>query len=322
MGAANFLRQGSGGQVLMTIEEIPSKGFINAIKVRDVCKARILSGEEKVNVKPGGPDVRIVSATGEVSMISRKDLVSKYRHSNGRKIIIAFLKNSKDYIVTTNSNEEYKVLKMPSNCSGNLRGKQVKSGSYIVCKKDADGNPDMTSISIVQPSLFKKMFKVPMQDLIKRYMGKTGSTVTNVFNRSAIRKNSKPVSTSINQSGNTDIRLNKFNLSKPSMIDTSELGINPKNIKVNTVVDTRNTSNKYRFTAVNKLMSMQNPKQHVGFMIKDLQTGVTKQCTIIQVTKLCEQKLVDNIILVQKENGVRYLKGNGIVMENLPQILV
>ena len=329
MVSLNYMKQRSDGNIQMNIAELPDKVFIKAIKVKDIAKARILTASEKKDSKPGSPDVKIMQATGTSTMISRSQLSSLYRHSNMKKIKLAVMNSGTNYVVVRPCNIEYKVMKLPDNCFGIFNGKSVKPGNYIVAKANEDGSLDRSTIGIVSPTMFNKMFKIPLQPIIQKHLNGTGSTIMKLFNRKPLT-NRKPVRSNISLG----------NDSFTPRIDTSSLGIDPASITIgaqstnNNPVNSNNKTSKlsiektpinndntkYKFTIINQIVSVQNG-QLVGYTIVELATQRSKAITPAILAKLAKDRLVDNVMYVQKENGTAFIKGNGIVLNNLPKVI-
>lgn len=313
MSMQDYIKQGSGGNVMINCNNLPSKVFIDAVKTKDICKAVILTKQERTEIQPGSPDIKLIKASGESTLVSRSQLSNNYTLSNGKKIRMAFLNSGKEYVVYSVCNENYKILKLPDNCMGVLNNKRIKPGNYIVAKVDTTGNIDTQSMTSISPNLFRKMFKIPLQDVIKRNMGK-GSKMFTLFNKAPLLNNKKNVNMQIEK----PVAPKKVNVVKN--IDTSELNINPSSIKVPTMQEQVATS-KYRFIVINKLVDMNG--NMVGFTVKDKSNGQIKQLTVAQVTKLCDRKLVENVMLVTKEStGMKFLKGNGMRLDNLPKVIM
>lgn len=348
MGIDNYMRQGADGKINMLLDSLPAIGFIDAIKTKNICKAQILTRKARMGLEPGSPDVKITSASGETFFISRRELANNFVLSDDSRIKISFLNSGKDYIVYNVCNEPYKVLKLPDNCFGTFQGKRVKPGSYMVCKAGEDGSIDMGSAAIMSPKMFKKMFKIPIQQVIKRHMGSGGKNFTLFQNRDKIHSN-RPITihtnSNIPQTAGGRAPVNQPVRTKGIPINTAELGMNPANINIPTtaeklkqkfkdaqhvdgeaaapVREENNTvkNNHYRFKVINKVVDMNG--NHVGFTVEDLKTNEKKQITIQQLTELCRRKLVENVMLVTRhESGRMHLQGNGIVLNNLPQVIM
>ena len=175
--------------------------------------------------------------------------------------------------------------------------------------------------------IFKKQFKIPMQAVIKRHMnGTSKSGAFKLFDRQS-RSNLGNVHT------NT--------LPNNSKIDTEALGLNPSNISVPSVKEMKQSNNvagkfsgnsgvntfknrqsniKYKYTVIQKVVDMNN--KLLGFTIKDLATNQTKNLSPQELSAVCKDRLVDNVMLVRKDNGQAYLKGNGIRLESLPSVIL
>jgi hypothetical protein len=124
--------------------------------------------------------------------------------------------------------------------------------------------------------------------------------------------------------GNSKLENNGFrvNINKqPSQNVKQPITANATAVNKNPIHLQKEAESKYRFTVLNRLMDMNN--KAVGFTVKEIKTGNTRQLTTQELSKLCEMKLVDNVMIVKKEQtGQKYLKGNGIIINNLPKILV
>lgn len=339
MAITDYMRQVSNGQVTMVLDNLPEIGFIDAIRTKNICKAEILKRQSKTGLKPGSPDVKITSASGETLYISRKELKNNFVLSNGNKIRVAFLNAGNEYTVYSICNEQYKVIKLPDNCTGSFQGKKVRTSSYMICKVTEDGSIDTSSAGIVSPRLFRKMFIIPPQDVIKRHIGSGNKEFTLLRNRDNVPELINRYRPKQNaQIDNSDSAF------KP-IVDTSQLGLNPSNINIptesesitnnrqnlamnstartndNKQSDNHDAQSKYKYTAINRVVDMSHKTQ--GFTLKEIQSGRIKQITTQQMVQVCSKKLVDNIILAKREStGTIYLKGNGIVINNLPEVLM
>lgn len=304
MSTQNFMQKNQNGIITMICRNIPEHGFIDAIKIKDICKISIMTKEQKAG-RRGEHDVKVIKVTGEREIISRNQLRNNYLCSNGKKIKLAFLNSGKEYIVYRNCNENYKVIKIPENCVGNFSNKKIKPGNYIVVPVNNQGEMDREKMGVVSASLFKKSFKIPMQEVIKRNIGK-GSKAISLFDKP---RNSNSMARPISLGAETNI--------KPPSISST-----PIQQKINTPIQNKdNESNsKYKYTVINKIHDYNN--KHVGFTVSDLKTNKIHQVTIVQLSQMCESKLVDNVMLVTKATGQKFLKGNGIEIKKLPVVMV
>lgn len=334
MGSPNYMTQSSNGMVDINCASVPDKGFIDAIKTKNIVKFKIMSHKGKAanpSYIPGGPDVLITHVTGETQFISRKELVKTYVHASGNKIKLSVLKNDKTYLAYNICNENYKVMKLPNNCTATLpNGTQTKQGFYIVARADNNGQVDRGSITAISPVVFKKMFKIPLQAVIKRHMGGNSNTrkTFTLFNRNRDRQ-------FIRRQAPQEVVKPAFN--------SSEIGMNPANINIGSVNDTapktvwkptlnrrNNNSNnqasdntisrtnyKYRVTA--KVVDMNGSM--LGFAVQEIATGNSRNLKVNELTQLCMNKLVENVMVVRNQRGNMYLKGNGCSLESLPQVI-
>jgi len=322
MGFSDYIKQDNSGNIIVAINNLPSNAFIDAIKVRDLAEVRIL--DRKINnIEPGGKDVKLRSLTGETSMLSRKELIERYKTIRGKSVTLAFFRHEKNYLVESTCKEPYKVMKLPSNCIGNFGGKRVEPGSYIVCKTDESGN---TTVGIISPSRFRQMFKIPMQDVIKRNMNGNKNKNFTLFNKpKQFRKKpnilaKQPAAPQITVAQQKPV-LNPSMLRKQPV--TSQITQTNRQFTVdNSKFKSINTpTTNYRFRITRRIVSVRNTKQLLGYEIQEIQTGRVKSFQLNRVMKMCEMQLVENAMIVTHTNGMKYLRGNGIVLDNLPKIL-
>lgn len=340
MGNHDYMSLGNKGVISINCVSVPDKGFLDAVKTKDIAKIKILSAKDKELMEdyiPGGPDILVHHITGEREYMRRSDVSKKFMHASGNKIKMSVLKNDKWYIVYCITKTPYKVMKLPNNCSAMLPdGSPAKRGAYIVCMQDPNGQVIRETMKDIPPNVFRKMFKIPIQPVIKRHMEGNGSKLFTLFN------------------GNRQNR-NNFNRTVQNHVpefDSSELNMNPGNINIPTVGETKTTptfrpkvsfgnsggakksfgslntgntnntpvQNKYPFTVVSRLTDMDG--HLVGYVLKEIKSGKTKNVKPNDLAKFCAAKAVDNVMLVTREDGVQFLKGNGIRLENLPAVLL
>lgn len=332
MSNPNYMTQGSNGIVNIDCNSMPDKGFLDAVKTKNIVKFRIMSHKDKAanaDYVPGGPDVIVKHITGETQLITRKDLVKTYVHASGNKIKLSVLKSDKPYLAYNTCNENYKVMKLPNNCIATLpNGTQTKPGNYIVAKVDVNGQVDKSSLAMISPSVFKKMFKIPLQAVIKRHMGSDSKTrkMFTLFSRNQDR-----------QFAHKQIQPESV---KPTF-NSSEIGMNPANINISSVNDspekkvwrptinrqgssnqqTANTNIKstYKYRVTAKVVDMDG--RMLGFAVQEIATGRSRNLKINELTQLCMNKLVENVMVVHNQRGNIYLKGNGCSLESLPQVI-
>lgn len=319
MSIYDYMKQDNRGRKVLICDDLPAKGFIDAIKVQDICKMRIIGRKERAKIKlePGSPDVIITSLTGERQQITREQLCRNYVCTNNKPIILAFVRDSKEYVVKSkqNSNQTYKILKLPDKCPAILRNKQIEPGSYIVCTSDEQGKADVSNMRAISAKTFRRTFKIPMQPVIEKALG-IGKISRQINLLKDITSEDRAYSILSNNSKDTNMHnIDAVN----SKIDEEDNRFNRQIQNSNTIKNNTEQS-KYRFRAINKIVD--NDNKTIGFTIQEIATNKVKQLTLVQVYKLCNQKTVSNLILVKNENtGQSYLKGNGMRLENLPKVL-
>lgn len=328
MGVPNYMTQGSNGIININCNSVPDKGFIDAVKTKNIIKFKIMSPKDKAANKdytPGGPDVIVQYITGENQLLTRKELAKTYVHASGNRIKLSVLKNDKQYLAYNVCNENYKVMKLPNNCIATLPdGTQTKQGSYIVAKADNNGQIDRSTIAVLSPAVFRKMFKIPLQPVIKRHMGGNSKTrkVFTLFTRNIDRKLSR--------------RDNQTRLPKPAF-NSSEIGMNPSNINISSTNDqtpkkmwkpsinrpqnnNQNTMTHYKYRVTAKVVDMNG--RMMGFSVLEIATGKTRNLKVNELTQLCMNKLVENVMVVRNQRGNLYLKGNGCSLENMQEVIM
>ena len=81
------------------------------------------------------------------------------------------------------------------------------------------------------------------------------------------------------------------------------------------------TQVKYKFKAIKRIVDMRSRKL-VGFVFLDLNTGKEMKISMDKARECCSRRLVANIMLVQKPGtNIQFLRGNGITLESLPEVI-
>ena len=323
MTGVKFIQQ-SGNDVLFILDQMTNSGFIDAYKVRDICMIKLMTRQERLDRQPGSPDVKVKSITGQSFFITKSQLAQNYRHISGKKITNAFLKTNTPYTVICNCNEHYKVMKLPDNCVGVFNNTKVERGSYIICKATADGDVDRSTLGIVNGKQFRKMFKIPMQPVIQRNMNGKSNKRFGLFDKRNARAQriSRP-SISMPMMNNRQPVMNNAQPVINNAVNQNIQNSRPVRPQVQANQQVQQEVSKYRFTATHKLVKASAPDKIVGYAIKDLRTGQSTQLSIPQVAKLCDKKLVDNIVKVDdKSKGAWFLRGNGIALGSLQTIII
>jgi hypothetical protein len=361
MTLPNYIRP-NGNMIDIDFQQLPDDVFLDAVKDVDICQFIVLSGKERNGIKPGDPDVKVMSiTTGESRLISRQELCNGYRLPNGKKIKLAFLKNNKKYTCTSRCSKQYKVMAVPDNCKGTIKLPNgsvipVKPGSVVIVPLTMDGHPDKTHMFTTEMRYFKKGFRVPDQAILQRNRNKPKQNARNFTLH-------KQGDTNINGGSmqrfgvNPPIRTgNQINTMDPAFRQPQQHGqmqgqvpqfrqpqqpVQPRPNNATPIQQrpqqtqqpviqreqlnkqnkpVQEPENKYKFTVVNKVISMTS-KQELGFTIEEIETKKTKVISSVILMQLCEQHLVDNVSAVKDSRGVKFLRGNGIVLKNLPTVL-
>lgn len=300
MSAKNYMRLNQDGSVSFSVDNYRGNSFLKAVKIRDIAHMRILSKEERSALDNKINDVQLVHASGEIDFISRAELVSRYRFLNGQKITMAYLKNSKRYTVVSDCNKEYGIILLPNHMHGIFKGKQIPPNSYIIAPMDTNNNIDYDNINIISKKLFRKLFVIPPQNIIKRNIGRYVNTNIRERARSMRGMNinmgmQNPYNSQMIQNKptrNTDTNYNNMNNVQPNQ--------------------------RFLYKVLGKVIN-ENGKV-IGFLVVD-NKGVKRTLSENKVKELCAKQLVSNLILVRPERGIPFLRGNGISIESLPSYL-
>lgn len=312
MAIPSYFKQIGQDKIALNLEEVPDKAFIDAVMVRDIYKMKIIGRRKKIGLKPGEPDVEMCDSYGNKHYITRQELCDVYRHSSGKKIIMAFMKNDKSYIVQRCCRTDFKVMKLPDNCIGITKNRKIQPGNFIVCKTNESGEINRGTMRVINPKNFRKMFKVPMQEIFNRPEGGDKRfTLLQRYSDKSIASGDNVISSNISM-GNLDMskKLNIRNLNT----DTQNKNDNPDKTG-------KENETKYKYRATYRLVSMDNEKL-IAFMIQDIESGKEKQLGLQQVAQLCKVKSVENLKLVSRENGTQFLQGNGIKIDSIPKLLL
>lgn len=341
MARKNYIRQTGDREAEIYVDRLPDCAFINAIKSVDICTARLLSNAERVNIQRGGPDVEIISMDGDKGLVTRQQLCSQFTHCSGRPIKLQYLRTNVKYTVYRVCNQTCRVTKLPNNCVGKVNNKNIKPGSFII--KGADGK-----LNVLSPKLFRKAYKIPLNDVIKRHMHGGVSRDFNIDN--IYKSESASRARVMNEFGGnvpTPMQINapvqpQMTMPQPQEQIQNNFRMGNSNNSMSSSSGTFQKPNAKPFsmgpapsqktnqaqqptgaplTVIARLVNMN--KQLVGFMVVHKNTGQKKQMQLSQVKALSKEHKIDNLMLVTKEGtNVQYLRGNGIVIQNLPEILV
>lgn len=344
MARKNYIIQTDEHRAEIYVDRLPDCAFVNAIKSLDICTARLLSNSEKASIQRGSPDVEIISMDGNKMFVTRQQLCSQYTHCSGRKIKLQYLRTNVKYIVYAVCNQTCRVTKLPNNCTGRIGDKEIKPGSFIT--KGEDG-----SLRVLSPKLFRKAYKIPLNDVIKRHMNGGVSREFNIdniyksnnYSRDRLTGNglnqnthpmqvNAPIQPKMTMPQPQDAFTSKFNVgSNVNLKGTVGIGKNtfqnpnakPFSMGTASISKDKSTDkqNGAQLTVIARLVDIN--KQLVGFMVVHKATGQKRQMKISQVKALSREHKIDNLMLITKEGtNIQYLRGNGVVIQNLPEILV
>lgn len=319
----SWLMQGNSGRLQYNCDQIPDGMFIDATLVRELCKIKLMTRQERRSMGAGCPDVQVQSILGGRKNITREELSRDYKLFNGQQVKMKFLRTDKQYNVFRLCEENYKILKVPDNDIVSFRGQQRQSGgSFVICKANDNGTPDKSTLHVISAKIFRKAFVIPENEHIKGAVARRKAGIAqrrfNPYMYKPVRKHSSVMDIQ------PDIPASAFQHFSNSTGNTRVAGAQPMGRPVgNNMASTAVMSDsKYKFTVTHQIMSVNDPNKQIGFVVKELSTGKVKNLPISSVVKLCESQVVDNVMIVTKQStGLRFLKGNGIVLKNLPKVL-
>ncbi|MBO5387375.1 MAG: hypothetical protein J6A59_04460, partial [Lachnospiraceae bacterium] len=165
MALSNFLSK-QGNNVVFNIDNMDDKGYIQAIRLRNIVNFRLMNKEEKT--EPGCPDVIVESMFGERYNITREELIKNYLFITGKKISMAGLKRNTYYKAIIGDNTYVYYFIVPDNAIGSIKGKRVPKGAVVAYIGDSDGNIDKNTFGVMNYNTFKKMCVTPITDKIRK----------------------------------------------------------------------------------------------------------------------------------------------------------
>lgn len=286
---------------------LTEESFLRVTKHYDVASAIVISPDRyaEYGIQNGGLDVRLEMITGETFMVSRKFLVENFRipgkrSAVGKRIQLIFVKNNTPFLVIRNSNELMRAVFIPDKYSIDVGNRLVNGGQYLVCK-DINGVADKNNLSLVGRAMFRCVFSIPVQEGIKRARGLNRQNTP--FNRQAVT----PVK---------NMQQHQQAQRQQAQQQVQQRPVQNRAVKQPQVTQTQS---KYKYTVVNKIMSFTGVC--VGYTVREISNGRTLRVTEQQLKAACYKKLVDNVVLVNQQNGKSFLRGNGIDMSKLPKVM-
>ena len=268
------------------VDKLNGNCFLDAVMTKDIAELTIISPKEKKAVgskyKRGEPDILVRHLDGRVERLYRTDVNGRFRHPNGKAVRLLLLKNSTKYPVYIDCEEKYKAVKVPKSYRVDFNGRRLNGGGYIICKVDDKGAVLKETLRVISSDSFKRAFRIPESKYIKRV---------------GIRENG----TGRKKLGVEEMKKGLANIRRVEQKKTDNTVV--KNIKENIDV-------------------VKEDKKVVGYAIEEITTGRKKNITTKQLATLCSMKVVENVMLVTREDGTKFLKGNGIKLENIPSVLL
>lgn len=283
------------------VDKLNGNCFLDAVMTKDIAELTIISPKEKKAVgskyKRGEPDILVRHLDGRVERLYRTDVNGRFRHPNGKAVRLLLLKNSTKYPVYIDCEEKYKAVKVPKSYRVDFNGRRLNGGGYIICKVDDKGAVLKETLRVISSDSFKRAFKIPESKYIKRV---------------GIRENG----TGRKNLGVEEMKNGLANIRRVEQIQTDNR---------NTVVEkktevVKEDKSKYKYRVYQRITNME--KKVVGYAIEEIATGRKKNITTKQLATLCSMKVVENVMLVTRDDGTKFLKGNCIKLENIPSVLL
>lgn len=283
------------------VDKLNGNCFLDAVMTKDIAELTIISPKEKKAVgskyKRGEPDIIVRHLDGRVERLYRTDVNGRFRHPNGKAVRLLLLKNSTKYPVYIDCYEKYKAVKVPKSYRVDFNGRRLNGGGYIICKVDDKGEVLKETLRVISSDSFKRAFKIPESKYIKR---------AGICGNGTGRK----------KLGVEEMKNGLANIRRVEQIQTNNR---------NTVVEkktevVKEDKSKYKYRVYQRITNID--KKVVGYAIEEITTGRKKNITTKQLATLCSMKVVENVMLVTREDGTKFLKGNGIKLENIPSVLL
>lgn len=354
-----FFKPTGPNNAAIDIDAMPASMFIDVNNVVDVCQVKIMTKAQRKELAHGEPDVIITSAIQGRSRISRRQLAENFVFINNKKIRLAILREDRVYTVKRYCNVPCKAFKLPSNVVGVCNGRKITDkGAYIVAQVGADGNIDRSTFKVMSSDNFRKLFKIPEQEVITRNRGKGHKElninhIKELYVRAKGRKrtaprpsmqigeqpiqnqtfagnpnpfaNAKP-GNGLSQSARMAQQISSDNAANPFAKVQSQgnpfakLAKQPMQAPVNQEVQ------KYPFKVTKALYNITGERL-VGYTVQRKADGKEVDKTVDKVKEMCAKRLVENVVLVSNNPNdtslaSKYLRGNGISLEKLPRKLI
>jgi len=290
------------------VDKLNGNCFLDAVMTKDIAELTIISPKEKKAVgskyKRGEPDILVRHLDGRVERLYRTDVNGRFRHPNGKAVRLLLLKNSTKYPVYIDCDEKYKAVKVPKSYRVDFNGRRLNGGGYIICKVDDKGAVLKETLRVISSDNFKRAFRIPESKYIKRV---------------GIRENG----TGRKKLGVEEMKNGLANIRRVEQIQTDNRNtvVEKKTEVVEKKTEVvKEDKSKYKYRVYQRITNID--KKVVGYAIEEITTGRKKNITTKQLATLCSMKVVENVMLVTREDGTKFLKGNGIKLENIPSVLL
>lgn len=317
-------------------ERIPDLLFLPAIMTRDLRLARVIPIEKR---KKEEPDVIIKSPiSGVEDKICRKELTTRYRYTNGKKIVLGAWRRNHKALVMAQCQDLMYAMYIPPGFqlqAGGTGGEPLvidstRRGLFLLCESTTNGEIDRDNPRVILPKYFRKMFimrgsikkNIAKCTEIQEYLAKkhgntslnfefsdTAERVSAIPNTPAPQASKQSVPTSTQQA---PTHVSPAPASKP-VERTSPVDVTIRSGERNTLDSKDVPSDKFKVIArVVHLDSI------VGFILMD-SFGNTAEFNKRQMINFAQSNKLTNAG-VRVKNGKEYLYGIGVKLSELPAI--
>lgn len=315
MAAKDYMKVNRDNTITINLDNYTGNAFMDAVKVRDVAQVKILNRKAMKGRPSGSPDVAVLSVSGETKYITRKELVQNYEYLSGKKVVIPYMKNDVIYKVVGKCDIPFAVMLLPANMNGILKGQPVAPGTYIVAPKNPDGTINYGALTAVNRRMFRKMFKIPNQEVIAKNVGRNTKVSQRIFSKKSNRQ--KFLDPNRNMMQKTPVN----NLGISPLDAASNIGNNmgmPMGGNVQQSAQKQAPRKQYPYSAVGAIYDQSN--NLVAYKIQDTK-GQIRDLYKNAVLALAEKQEINNLEVVKHDRGMPYLRGRGISINQLPRYM-
>lgn len=310
----------------MEIIRLDPKMFIPAVMKKEIIKFRVMGRKDirKHKVK-NGKTIVVQSILGQKGVIQKDELTKNYRYLNGNSIELNKLSNKKGYWAVRNQEVDAGVVLVPKGKAIQLPDNRViKSGNYIVFLNN--------KIYPLKMNLFHKCFIIPRSPAIqyvldkhaeahKRKLLTAKTTKSNQIEKprkqlSRVEK-MKNIMESVSNSGKPRSTGNIRNVERDGYKAEPSRNIKASVERPRIERPKSTGSNQTaKYVAIGRVV--ENGKT-VGFVISN--GSKNKRISKQEMMKLCLDGKITNIEVVKQGDGKPpFLRGNGIKIQDLPEI--